>query len=537
MFVAVAVALVLGSVAAGGAGTAGAQPQQSGDVIGRPDVSFATATGDVSAGTTDELTLTLTNRGQIIDHGPSQYEAQVTTARAMTIEVQDDEVPIDVETGQISAGNVPVGSVQVTAPITVADSADPGTYTIPVEYEYLQTSHIRYDAGGIDESTENTRTRSGSITVTVREDARFEVVGTNGTAQVGDETDVSLSLRNTGTRTARNANLVAESRSGSLTFDSGGSSATANIGDWDPGEVRTVDYQVALAPDATARGYTLDLSVDYDDADGIGQTARSIPAGIEAVPEQSFAFSDRSSSLRVGEEGTVAGTFENTGPRPVESVVVRYASDSETVIPIESSVAVGSLDPGESASFELPFEVSSEARPGTKSLDFDVRYRDADRDSHTYTNLDVQASVAPKREQFTVALANQTIETGGSQTLSVAVTNNLNESVTDVEARLFADDPLDTGETDTGYVESLDPGETVTVSFELTAAASATPGKTYPISFDFRYDDEQDTSQLSNTVRVPVDVTESQEGGLPLPLVLGGVVLAAIVGAVWYRRQ
>jgi sialidase-1 len=117
------------------------------------------------------------------------------------------------------------------------------------------------------------------------------------------------------------------------------------------------------------------------------------------------------------------------------------------------------------------------------------------------------------------------------------VTNNLDETASDVEARLFADDPLDTGQTDTGYVQSIEPGETVSVTFELTAAASATPEKTYPISFDFRYDDADGNSQLSNTVRMPIDVVEGEDGGLPLPLILAAVVLVAVAGAVWYRRQ
>ncbi|WP_242611667.1 COG1361 S-layer family protein [Natrinema hispanicum] len=103
---------------------------------------------------------------------------------------------------------------------------------------------------------------------------------------------------------------------------------------------------------------------------------------------------------------------------------------------------------------------------------------------------------------------------GNEQALTVEVTNNLNQTVTDVEARIFADDPLSTGDDDTGYVESLKPGESVTMSFELSAAESATE-KTYPVSFDFRYDDERGNSQLSNTIRVPMSVSSSDGWWLP----------------------
>jgi sialidase-1 len=532
----VVVALVLGSTAAAVPGAVSAQ--SSGSVIGKPNVSFATSTGAVTAGTRTDLTLSITNRGQINHHGPAEYEDQVRTARAMTVDFDDRNVPIDVDAGQLAVGNVPVGSVQKSVPITVDESADPGTYRIPFEYEYQQTFRISYDSTGIEDTQEFTRTRSGSITVEIKEDARFEVVGINGTAQVGDDSEVEVSLRNTGTQAARNANVVAVSRSAALTFDSasrqaGASESAANVGDWEPGEVQTVTYQTVLSADASVREYVLDLRVDYEDESGIEQTARSLTAGVDSIPEQSFALSNVTSSLRVGEEGDIVGTVENEGPQAVNSVVVRYADDVETLVPVERSVAVGALDAGESATFTLPVEVSSEARSGAKSISFDVRYRTADNERRTYDKLDVRATVAPKRNTFDVRLVNRTIEAGGSRVLAVEVTNNLDETVTDVEGRLFANDPLDTGGTDTGYIASLDPGETTTVTFELTAAGSATPNKTYPISFDFRYDDREGNSYLTDTVRVPVDVTAPPEGGLPLVPLGGAAVLVLLLGGIW----
>ena len=530
------VALTISSVLI--AGVPGAvSAQESGQVIGQPDISFATATGEVTAGTTDQLSVSVTNRGSIDKGGPSQYENRVTTARGMTMSFDDNNAPIDVQAGELSIGNVPTGASQVDVPITIAEDADPGTYTLPVEYEYQFSRSVDYDANGADYS-DFTRTRTGSITVAVTDDARFEVVDISGTAQIGDDSDVSMTLRNTGAEIARGATVGATSRSNALTFDSGGPSATSYVGDWEAGETRNVSYGVSLASDAAQRGYTLDLTVEYDDTNGISQSSEPMTAGVDAIDEQAFGFSDVETSLRVGEDGEIRGTVTNQGPQPANSIVVRYADESATMVPIEESVAVGSLDAGESASFRLPIEVTSSAEASPNLVDFAVDYRNADGDQRTYDKLNVQADVAPERDQFTVALAEQTIETGGSRTIAVDVTNNLNETATDVEARLFADDPLDTGDADTGYIESMEPGETVTVSFELTAASSATPDKTYPISFDFRYDDQRGNSQLTDTMRVPIDVVESSGGGLPIPLIIGAVVLVGGAAAVlWYRRQ
>jgi len=532
---AIVVALVTTSVIIAGAPGA-VSAQESGEVIGQPDISFATTTGEVTAGTTDQLGLAITNRGKIDKGGPSQYESQVTTARGMTMSIDDENVPIDVQAGTLSIGNVPTGSNSVNVPITVAEDADPGRYQIPLEYEYQFSRVVDYGAS-VDYS-DFTRTRTSSITVVVTEDARFEVVSVDGVAQVGDDSDISMTLRNTGDDPARSASVNAESRSNALSFDSSSPSASSYVGDWAPGETRDINYSVALAPDATQRGYTLDLSIEYEDTDGISQTSEPMTTGVETVGEQTFAFSDVETSLRVGEDGDVRGTVTNQGPQPARSVVVQYADNSQTVVPIEESVSVGSLDAGESASFRLPMEVTSEAEASPNLIDFAVAYRNADGDRRTYDKLDVQADVAPERDQFTVELAEQTIEAGGSRTLSVDVTNNLNETATDIEVRLFADDPLDTGNADTGYIESLAPGETVTMTFELTAGSSATPEKTYPVSFDFRYDDQRGNSQLTNTMRVPIDVVESSSGGLPIPLLGGAVLIIGGAAAIlWYRRQ
>ena len=99
---------------------------------------------------------------------------------------------------------------------------------------------------------------------------------------------------------------------------------------------------------------------------------------------------------------------------------------------------------------------------------------------------------------------------------------------------MFTDDPLDS-DNDEGFVEELAPGETVTMTFDLDADAGATPN-TYPISFDFRYDDERGNSQLSDTTRVAIHVAEA-EGGLPWLLIATVVLIGAGAGAYVYQRR
>ncbi|WP_435066546.1 COG1361 S-layer family protein [Haloplanus sp. C73] len=460
------------------------------------------------------------------------------TARGVTFDVDDGDAPIDVQTGQVSIGNFPTGSTEKTVSVTVPEDAKPGTYRLPIEYEYSHTRHVRYGPSGPTEGSDFTRSETGSITVHIDEDARFELVETDATTQVGDDSDVSFTLRNTGSDVARGASVNAESKSGSMTFESGDTSSTASVGDWGPGENRTVTYNAALASGAAVRAYALDLAVNYDDSDGIGRTSDPLTATVESIPEQSFAFSDVSSSLRVGEDGVITGTIENTGPKTVRSVAIRPVDNPESILPSEDSTAVGSLAPGESKSFRLPMEITSEAEVGAKLLDTDIQYRDGDGGRRTYDKLDLSATIDPARDEFELAVSDRTITVGNSRTVTVEVTNNLDETVRDVEARLFADDPLSAGASDTSYIESLEPGESATLAFDVTAASSATAGSTYPISFDFRYTDSDDNTHLSDTLRKPLDATPQTGGGPPIALILGlGVVLVGGAAVVYWRRD
>lgn len=528
--------LLVVSVLAAIPGLAGAQ-QQSGKVIGRPDLSFSASTGELAPGTNTELSISVTNRGQINSAGPSNYESRVTTARGVTLTVDDSDVPIDVQSGTIAAGNIPTGSVPTEAmPLRVSGNAEPGTYEVPVEYEYDYTYVADYDGSSV-EYQDRTRTGTAEMEIVVRDQAQFEIVETDSETQVGDTGDVSVTLQNTGGGTATDATVTAASRSGSLSFDGGGEESAASIdGTWEPGENRTTTYTAAIAPDAPERTYAAGLTVSFTDAKGIDRTSAVRTLQIPTAGEQTFAFENVSTSLHVGEEGTVSGTVVNTGPQTAGSVVVQYADNSSSFVPIEQTTAVGALEPDESASFSLPVEVISEARSGTKSISFAVRYRNADDDRRRYGTIDVTADVGQERNQFEVAMTNRTISAGGSRTVTVEATNNLDETVTDVQARLFADDPLSTGDNNEGYVQSIEPGETVTLTYELSASSGATAGKTYPASMDFRYDDERGNSHLSNTVRVPIDVTSEESGGLPIgTIALVGLVLVGVGAVVRYR--
>ncbi|MFW6317090.1 MAG: COG1361 S-layer family protein, partial [Halorubrum sp.] len=487
-----------------------------------------TATSTVTPGRTNELTLQIANDGDM-DLGTAQTRDIVTTARNVRVTADADDTPLDVETGTLAIGSVTEDRPgEAPIAVNVPEDVEQGTYEIDVELSY---SYTYQQSGGV--TIDREETVDAEVDVEISDDARFRVVNATTDAGVGDEGTLEAEIENVGADVARDATVVFESSSGGLAFGERASDA-ARIDELAPGETATVRYDVGFAPGAPVREYALSGTVRFETGDGLQRVDEGLSAGVTPDAEQRFSVTGVDSDLRVGEEGAVTATVTNEGPNEARNVVVQFAEESQNVIPIERSVAVGTLGPGESGEFRLPIEIGGEAKAVDRTADIAVQYRNADREARAYEDLELLYEVRPERDQFRLDVEDREIEAGDGRALEVTVTNNLDEPVTDVEARLFADDPLDSGD-DEGYVEELAPGESTTLTFDLEAAGSAT-AKTYPISFDFRYDDADGNSQLSDTTRVPITVVEG-EGGFPLGLGLGALLVVIVLGAGVYAYR
>ena len=533
----VSVVLLAGGVGVGAVGAelaggsapsgvaSGAPAQASSNIGGSPDLDVYAPNPNLVPGRTNEITLQIANDGNL-RFGNAANSDLVTTARNVRADVEASG-PLSVESGEQSIGSVTTnGPGQLPVSLNVPQGIESGTYTLDLDLTY----------GYISAGESRTVTVSRDVDVRVRDDARFRVVGVESDAQVGDSGTLTVELENTGSESAAEADVRLTPAAGVLTFG-GGSSSTARITELAPGETATVVYDVEVAPNSAVRSYAVTGQVEFKNSDGITRTDETLSFGVLPQREQRFSVDNVSAALRVGEDGDIYGTVTNDGPATARNVVVQYTEQSPSLIPIEESVAVGTLDPGASAEFRIPLAVSGEAEAVARTADIAVRYRNDEMESRTYQDLELLFDIAPERDRFDVAVTDRTVAAGEERTLSVEVTNNLDEEVSDVEARLFADDPVATGDTDTGYAQSIAPGESVTMTFDLSATPSATPGSTYPISFDFRYDDADGNSQLSDTVRVPIDVTDAESGGLPFPLLGAGLLIVGGVAVVYYRRR
>lgn len=518
-----------------------------------PDFEVYVPENIVEPGEETDLELEIRNAASAEEEDDTDAgEIPRTEARDVTVSLDADGAPIDVKTDESPQ---PTMSAQTllseSFTIAVDEDAEAGTYELTAEIEYTYTHST-------SSGSERTDTDEVTFEVVVEEQARFEASGVESDLVVGDRGIVELDLTNIGVENASDAVVRFDSPDENVapvqeTVDDSEIQTDGSeqyVGEWGEGQTETVTAAMELDDDAVARTYPVSVTVEFRDDRGVDQLSREVRVGAPASDAQSFGFQNVTGDLHVGADGTVRGEVTNDGPYPVDNAVLTISDGEGTefvpefedglgsasnVYPRETQYAVGDLKPGEAAPFEFRFGIGSEAEPGPRVVEADVRYRNVHDDVRmTNDPVDLEIDVGPERDEFELEAINASYEVGETRTIELEVTNRKDETLTDVEAKLFTNDPLDSDD-DEGFVPELAPGETATVAFEVSVADDATP-QTYPLRLDFRYDDERSNSQLTDTYRVPIEVSEPDDDGLSALWIGVGAGLLIVLGAVWWFR-
>jgi hypothetical protein len=509
----------------------GITAQTDEQIGGSPALQLFASQRTVPSGAESTVTLDILNTGEMVFG--NQLDPRITTARGLTLEVDDSDVPIEFDDGRTVVGDVSTAAspVQVPLDVTVPDDVPDGEYEVEVTADYRYTFEIIPE---FNDHKDRTGTETFDVTIVVDDGARFAIVETETDAQVGGGGDVTATLRNVGDERARDA-IVTGTTTGSGAVIGDGS-ADAFVGDWAPGENRTVTFDSTIAPSFGSGAYALVTSVDYRDPDGIGATSPTSRAGVVPVPEQSFSLDGVDGTLEVGYSGTVSGTLTNEGPLAVDDAVLIADPQSDRVTVGERRYALPVVPAGESVEFSFDADVSGSAAPGPRQFRFTTEYTNGDATISVDETRRIE--VAPRQPEFALTADNVTVPAGETRQIAFEITNQRPETLSSINAGLYADSPL-SAPNDEAFVDELAPGESTEITFEVAAASGASV-ETHPIELDFRYDDERGNDRISDVTQYPVSVTEpTDDGGLPLvPLGVGLLLVVAGVGAfILYRRR
>jgi hypothetical protein len=361
----------------------------------------------------------------------------------------------------------------------------------------------------------------------------IEPAGTD--LSVGTQGSVTLQVTNDGPATLRDATISARSTGETVIPVE----AERVLGTLEPGSSTTVVYPFRLADAAEPGGRQLTFDVGYEN--DVGDSYRTSPSDVvvEVAPEQSFSVTGVEHTLRVGDEGELRGVVINEGPGPASDAVLRLQASSESVQPQETEYALGTLAAGDEASFSFPVDVTTSGSEGPRQFSLTVVYDTDDGTTVESDGLSARVDVAPSRDEFALTATQASVEAGRSQTVVLEVTNNLDVTLRNINAKAFVDAPL-SADTDEAYIPSIAPGATQTIEFDLSAEGEAR-ARAYPLDVDFQYDEPDGDTKLSDTYQVPLEVTEpSEDGGIlatyGLALAVLGLLSLAGAGFVYMRR-
>jgi len=543
-----------------GAAQLGELFERPGDTVGEPELAVALADPVVEPGTETIVDLTIVNTGRI-ERGAELDEA-TATARGVTVEIDDDEAPVEVETVEAAVGSVPPGeSVTVPVSVTAPASADGEEGELDVDVEYTFTE---IDEDG--EADDETDTDEFDVDIEVGERSRFEIDDAETDAQVGTDGTVDIELENVGEADAENVRVTARSPTGGVTIGAGSGGGTATgvdtpqqpdgngggnaslseradmstesaafVGELDEDEDETVSFDSRIDPDLSVESYLLELTVVYEDEDGILRESATLATAVEPTGAQTFELDGVDSTLEVGESGTITATLENTGPEAVDTPVVRAEPASDRIDIGEDQVAVADLDENESANVSFEADVSGQADSGPRPVTFTVEYGVDDErlDSDPFVR---RVPVRAEEPAFSVTAPDAEIPAGTTETVRLNVTNNRGERLSNINVFVFPDGPLAV-DSDEAFIAELEPGESETVAVEVTVDETASQ-REYPLEVDFRYDTETDDDLISQVYQVPITAAEPPEDNGLLPSLASlGIVALLVGGAVVIRRR
>ena len=366
-------------------------------LYGNPELSATIAgTNEFAPGAETGLTVIISNSG-LNTHKiaiPSLPPDDLpNTAKLVTVALKNNDAPFTVKTDPQFLSDIMGGAaLPATFNVKVADSAAPGTYTLPLEvtYTYLQDAE---DYGDLLRYNYQKKTETLPLTVRVTPALRVEVLNVQTRSlNVGTEGYVSMTLKNIGHDAADKA-VAKVARNGASPLIP--TDSNAYIGTFAPGETVDVKFKVAVADSAEPQSYPLDLVVAYEDYEGKSAASRPVTIGLPVGGKIDFDVASPTVTLHPGGKSILEVVYRNAGAAKVYSAQARISA----VDPFTSSddtAYLGDLAPGETATARFEVSIDADATLKNYGIDSEIRYRDDLDNSKISDTMKVQVALEKK---------------------------------------------------------------------------------------------------------------------------------------------
>lgn len=425
----------------------------------------------------------------------------------------DRRGPFEIRSGTQKLGSVSPkrpGQLQVT--VEVDEDAEPGTYSIPVEFEYEYVARASSDGGGARGAYRVVRhdeSESESIEVRVEETVELDVVELQGEGlRAGDDGEIHARVTNSGSEKARDARLRFVDSPPFQARD-----GTKYLGDLETGEEASADFRVSVGRSYVSGEAAAKLALEYEDENGATRRTDVETGGVSVAGDAEFSVEAEGEETYVDSVGAVHVELTNEGDTKVEDA--RFVlHENPPFQPVSRRASVGDLEPGESKEASFRVEIGDRAVSQTYPVVGHVEYQDEFDETRSSSAVTGSVDVGPERD--IQVRGSPAVAAGATKTVEFEVENTGDGAMQDAVARINVDTPLSTSD-DTAYVGDLEGGESANVSFRVSVDGDATP-KNYSVDVVAKYDNAFGDKVVTDVRKAPVEVEES------------GGVIASILG-------
>jgi hypothetical protein len=450
-------------------------------------------------------------------------------ASGVSAKFTDDGTPFEIKTGAQSIGTITAGNgKQTSLTVEVASDAEPGVYQVPVKLQYSYIQGINVDTGDYYINRDE-ETVTKHLNIRVEESVRLTV----DTVQAEDlyknaDGTMTATVTNTGSEVAHNAELVMQSSEYFVPR-----SNSVSVGQLEPGETATAAFQVGVKNVDAAGTYGVNFQLSYEDDNRNPEQSLLRTGNVTVSNGPQYELSTEAVAMYVDSIGSVAVTVTNTGERTAPNARVKL-SPTEPFTLVSTSASLGTLNPGESATAEFKLEISNRAIAQEYPLTLTVVHDDTYGNAVKSDPLSVDVPVSPERS-FAV-MGTPTLTAGQTDTVQFTIENTGEGEFQDAVVRINANSPFETDD-DTAYIGTLEPGETTTLAYTISADGSAA-AKTYSLDASIKYDNTFDETVVSNIESAPLTIKPGS-GGLPVPgVIIAGVVIPiALAAGIVYQTN
>ncbi len=372
-------------------------------LYGSPDLSATiSGTNEFAPGAETPLTVIISNSGlnthKIVGSTLITPDDQPNTAKLVTVGLKGTDTPFTVKTDPQFLSDI-MGGAAATATfnVKVADSAEPGTYVLPLEVSYTYLADAEEYGGDLLRYNYQPKTETLPLTVQVTPDLQVEILDMRTESlNVGTEGYVYMTLKNVGHDTANKA-IAMVTRSGASPLIP--TDGNAYVGTFEPGETVDVKFKVSVADTAEPQSYPLDVAVTYEDYEGKTVTSRPATIGLPVGGKIAFEVVSPASTLYLGQKSILEVEYKNSGAATVYNAQARISA----VDPFTSSddtAFLGDLAPGQTATARFEVNVDSDGTEKEYGIDSEIRYRDDLDNSKISDTMKVKVALEKRQGAF-----------------------------------------------------------------------------------------------------------------------------------------